>query len=79
MTTTLWSANIDVNPQLFHVVGLGNKEDSNNGAYGWYFNEKNNSPRNADLYAILGVVVELANRQGGDKLLVDGEGRVTKK
>lgn len=65
--------------ELFHLYAFGDMMDENNNqpAYGFFNNKIKNSATNPDLYAIIGVIVELAN-QGGQKYIVDAEGLVTK-
>lgn len=45
-------------------------------AYGWMNNVKNNNRENPDLYAIIGAVIELMNRDG-QKYSVSAEGEVS--
>ena len=51
--------------------------DDDAGAYGWANNIKNNNRENPDLFAIIGTVIELMNRDG-QKYDVSKEGNVVK-
>ena len=63
---------------MMHLSALGEAIDIDDGlhAYGWAYNEKAQDPTNADLYAIIGLVVELSSRKG-KRYLVDQDGKVT--
>ncbi|KAI8295020.1 hypothetical protein K4K59_004841 [Colletotrichum sp. SAR11_240] len=61
--------------EFFHLSYFGNMLDAPN-AYGWMNNVKNNDRENPDLYAIIGAVIELMNRDG-QKYSVSAEGVVS--
>ncbi|KAF4827241.1 hypothetical protein CGCTS75_v008272 [Colletotrichum tropicale] len=61
--------------EFFHLSYFGNMLDAPN-AYGWMNNVKNNDRENPDLYAIIGAVIELMNRDG-QKYSVSAEGEVS--
>ncbi|KAK2024427.1 hypothetical protein LX32DRAFT_697166 [Colletotrichum zoysiae] len=62
--------------ELFHLTYFGQMLDANSGAYGWANNVKNNDRQNPDLYAIIGAVIELRNRDG-KKYSVSAAGEVS--
>ncbi|KAK1999300.1 hypothetical protein LX36DRAFT_486357 [Colletotrichum falcatum] len=61
--------------EFFHLTYFGEMLDDNEGAYGWANNVRNKNRRNPDLYAIIGTVLELLNRDG-QKYSVSAEGEV---
>ncbi|KAF4922338.1 hypothetical protein CGCVW01_v005339 [Colletotrichum viniferum] len=61
--------------EFFHLSYFGNMLDAPN-AYGWMNNVKNNNRENPDLYAIIGAVIELMNRDG-QRYSVSAEGEVS--
>ncbi|KAF4900132.1 hypothetical protein CGCFRS4_v003519 [Colletotrichum fructicola] len=61
--------------EFFDLSYFGNMLDAPN-AYGWMNNVKNNDRENPDLYAIIGAVIELMNRDG-QKYSVSAEGEVS--
>ena len=63
--------------QFFHLTYFGSMLDDGGEAYGWANNVKRNNRNNPDLFAIIGTVIELMNRDG-QKFEVSKEGNVAK-
>lgn len=61
---------------MFHLTAFGRMADDGNGAYLWVNNVNRKNRENPDLMAIIAVVIELLNREGG-QYTVSEEGKVS--